>query len=248
MLTEWAAFCTLIEGSRELVRVNYLRVCNGDERAARAMFYKQILSDPTIVNDYPACISAVYISEVVPSNSTVCEQGFSVTTLLKSNLQAKLSTEKLDDKLRIYFAFRKYGHDDALFKSLDIPNLDALVQEWYETTPESTLSVVDRKNHFKRKFVASKTQPHMKKSRAVESGEVDGSGVPMELAQALVTRGASVRAFSENQGWQVKVETSWPLSNPLGLPTEALGGGLLALANVARRGSVVGVAAPRNGT
>ena len=59
-------------------------------------------------------------------------------------------------------------------------------------------------------------------------------------------------AFSENQGWQVKVETSWPLSNPLGLPTEALGGGggggLLALANVARRGSVVGVAAPRNGT
>ena len=88
----------------------------------------------------------------------------------------------------------------------------------------------------------------MKKSRAVESGEVDGSGVPMELAQALVTRGASVRAFSENQGWQVKVETSWPLSNPLGLPTEALGGGLLALANVARRGSVVGVAAPRNGT
>ena len=92
------------------------------------------------MNDYPACISAVYISEVVPSNSTVCEQGFSVTTLLQSNLQAKLSTEKLDDKLRIYFAFRKYGHDDALFKSLDIPNLDALVQEWYETTPESTLS------------------------------------------------------------------------------------------------------------
>ena len=48
------------------------------------------------------------------------------------------------------------------------------------------------------------------------------------------------------------METSWPLSNPLGLPTEALGGGggggLLALANVARRGSVVGVAAPRNGT
>ena len=137
----------------------------------------------------------VEITEVIPSNATVNETGFSAGSHLKGDRQARMSPEELDVKLRLYFAFRKYGHTDRLFTDLSFVDEGALVQQWFNMQPENSKSLLSRSQAFKRRFSASNRQPHMKKQK---SAAVDSGVVPHEIDQQSVDRGSAVHTYRED--------------------------------------------------
>ena len=73
----------------------------------------------------------------------------------------------------------------------------ALVQQWFDTQPESSKSLPGRKRSFERKFNASDRQPHMKKQK---SAAVDSGIIPHDINQQTVDRGSALRACRDANG------------------------------------------------
>ena len=92
---------------------------------------------------------------------------------------------------------RKYGHTDKLLTDLSFVDEGALVQQWFDTQPESSKSLPGRKRSFERKFRASDRQPHMKKQK---SAAVDSGIIPHDINQQTVDRGSAVRAYRDANG------------------------------------------------
>ena len=146
----------------------------------------------------PDILTMVEITEVIPSNTTMNETGFSAGSQLKGDRQALMSLEELDVKLRLYFAFRKYGHTDKLFTDLSFVYEGALVKQWFDMQPKSSKSLLSRSQCFKRRFSASNSQPHMNKQK---SAAVDSRVIPQSwkqlaecwswLGSACISRGKS---------------------------------------------------------
>ena len=169
---QWPKFCSMVESMRNLAknagidtRSKFLKYClrvhtTGDRNELR--------------HACPDILTMVEITEVIPSNATVNETGFSAGSHLKGDRQARMSPEELDVKLRLYFAFRKYGHTDKLLTDLSFVDEGALVQQWFDTQPESSKSLPGRKRSFERRFSASDRQPHMKRQKfaSVDSGTI----------------------------------------------------------------------------
>ena len=111
-----------------------------------------------------------------PSNSTICETGFSAAKFLKGENQGSLTPEVLAVKMRVYMAFRVYGQYENMFTSLEIPCLDEYLEEWINMD-ESAMTPQDRVNPFAKRFKACSNQPHIVWQRDINDSIVMGDAM-----------------------------------------------------------------------
>ena len=68
-----------------------------------------ILTEPAVAQLYPGPVILIAIGATIPTNSTVCESGFSCVNAQKGVKQSHLKTKHVDSRVRVSMAIKKRG-------------------------------------------------------------------------------------------------------------------------------------------